>query len=318
MGGLGRVHARVRCTDGNICHFDLSQLSLKQPKYEDTTILSIVGADDRLAVFNLSDHDRKIQCEATLDCHHSGMSDSHLLEGVAGFTTQDPYTSVPAVKKLCLAIRTAEPIGSDRAREVTSQSQNLRREINSVFNPTSTEPRREMQQILNQWLDRIRANRESTGRRVQAIRSEPEADFSGVASVLLNEGAGTNNQLFDRLRARVDRRTQLMNNISQNLEDPDLNLSQETRVRLQDELRTHRMETESDLMLLRQSSNRSSVSSRYLPSPGDNPNYGRVQRRGSAVSVSSNNTTVNVPLARSSSIADEVDRILGGLGDIPI
>merc|ERR1712139_382683 len=117
---LQGVHARVRCEDGRTRYFDLGQLSLKEPNYEDTVILSIVGEDERLAVFNLSDHSRKVQCEANLEIHHPSMADSHVLQGISGFTKQDPYTFIPAVKKLSLAIRTAEHIGADRNRVLES------------------------------------------------------------------------------------------------------------------------------------------------------------------------------------------------------
>merc|ERR1711964_712090 len=171
---------------------------------------------------------------------------------------------------------------------------------------------------LRQWRDRIRSNQATTARRFREMDST--AEFSEAEDVAEPTGMNlrADRHFYDDLLAGVQRRTELVNHIARNLEDPDLELSPETRVRLQDELRNHQRATQNDLMLLRR---QSSNSSRF-PNPGDeNPNFDAM---GTNSTLSSNNTAVDMgiqELARGNSmgsIADEVDRILGGVDDIPI
>jgi len=107
-------HARVVCSDGRTRYFNMSQLRLTHPRLECTKILSVLDQNDGLVIFNLTDEERKVQCEAKIDLILPGMEESHILENITGYTTEHPFAPIAATKKLSLTIRTAEPVSNRR------------------------------------------------------------------------------------------------------------------------------------------------------------------------------------------------------------
>merc|ERR1712139_228739 len=170
-----------------------------------------------------------------------------------------------------LAIRTAEHIGADRNRVIESsvnrvqETADLRSRATSlppVSRPSETSHQRAYQNTLRQWRERSRANNDRMRRGMQQFRS-------GSAPISRRDSG-----FYDDIMDGVRRRQEIVSQIRKNLEDPDMKLSDETRVQLHGELREHRHATEQDLIVLRQRTERSrDQSSTPWRASGASPRY---------------------------------------------